>query len=46
MTTSTSPTEAATAAPAVQTWLTRFDQALTSGDAAAAAEDLFTEDCF
>jgi putative flavoprotein involved in K+ transport len=46
MTTSTPPTEATTAATAVQTWLTQFDQALSSGDAAAAAEDLFTEDCF
>ena len=42
MTTTTQPTEATTA---VQTWLGRFDQALTSGNAEAAA-DLFTEDCF
>jgi putative flavoprotein involved in K+ transport len=42
MTTTTQPTEATTA---VQTWLGRFDQALTSSNAAAAA-DLFTEDCF
>src|ERR1700761_5861416 len=42
MTTTTPPTEATTA---VQTWLTQLDQALTSGDAAAAA-NLFTEDCF
>jgi putative flavoprotein involved in K+ transport len=43
MTTTTPPTEATTV---VQTWLTRFDEALSSGDAAATAEDLFTEDCF
>jgi putative flavoprotein involved in K+ transport len=42
MTTTTQPTEATTA---VQAWLGRFDRALTSGDAEAAA-DLFTEDCF
>ena len=42
MTTTTQPAEATTAA---QTWLGRFDQALTSGNAEGAA-DLFTADCF
>jgi putative flavoprotein involved in K+ transport len=45
MTTTTQPTEAATA---VRAWLTRFGEALNVGNAAAAeaAASLFTEDCF
>jgi putative flavoprotein involved in K+ transport len=41
----TATLEQSAAATAVTTWLSDFDAALTAGDAAAAAE-LFTEDCF
>ncbi len=41
----TSTVEQSAATTSVTSWLSAFDAALTAGDAAAAA-DLFTEDCF